>query len=134
MSDIIFVNGDNTLGFGDYTLAEKTKFDNFAFGGDTYQVKSFKDFTKLEKNENLVYESIPGTTVAAFAATEHGVSAKLTGNGETSVTFELKPETFYKVFVDKVEKELVNSGIAGKVSISVDLVPETSVVVDITEA
>ena len=57
---------DGSLGFGDYTLASKTKLDGVEFQGDLYKVKTFREITKLEKNGMFVYESVPGTAVENF--------------------------------------------------------------------
>ena len=58
------------LSFGDYTLSSKTKLDGFEFQGDVYKVKTFSEITKLEKNGMFVYESVPGTAVEDFKASE----------------------------------------------------------------
>ena len=61
---------DGTLSFGDYTLGAKTKLDGFEFQGDLYKVKTFAEITKLEKNGMFVYESVPGTAVENFKASD----------------------------------------------------------------
>ena len=60
VSELIRRESDKTLSFGDYTLGTKSKLDNFDFQGDLYKVKTFNEITKLEKNEQFVYESVPG--------------------------------------------------------------------------
>ena len=72
--------GDNgTLCFGDYTLDKKTKLSDFEFEGDLYKVKTFKEITKLEKNETFIYESVEGTAVNDFKFTEDSVSMNIEG-------------------------------------------------------
>ena len=59
ISELIRIENNGKLSFGDYTLASKAKLDNFEKDGDIYKVKTFKEITKLEKNGLFVYESIP---------------------------------------------------------------------------
>ena len=74
MKELIRVESDGTLNFGDYTLEAKEKVNNFDVNGDIFKVKTYKDITKLECNEMFVYESVPGTTVNHFVRTENEVS------------------------------------------------------------
>ena len=50
MAELIYVQDNGKLAFGDYTLAAKAKADGFEFGGDLYKVKTFQEITKLERN------------------------------------------------------------------------------------
>ena len=50
VKELLRTEEDGRLSFGDYTLASKTKLDNFEFEGDLYKVKTFSEITKLEKN------------------------------------------------------------------------------------
>ena len=61
MAELIYVQDNGKLAFGDYTLAAKAKADGFEFGGDLYKVKTFQEITKLERNGMFAYESVPGT-------------------------------------------------------------------------
>ena len=49
MTDLIRVAADGSIGFGDYTLEEKSKLSDFPHMGDLYKVKTFNEITKLEK-------------------------------------------------------------------------------------
>lgn len=66
VKELLRAENDGTLSFGDYTLAAKTKKDNFEFEGDIYKVKTFAEITKMEKNGMFVYESVPGSAVENF--------------------------------------------------------------------
>ena len=66
VKELLRTEEDGRLSFGDYTLASKTKLDNFEFEGDLYKVKTFSEITKLEKNGMFVYESVPGSAVENF--------------------------------------------------------------------
>ena len=59
VKELLRAEEDGTLSFGDYTLASKTKLDNYEVEGDLYTVKTFSEITKLEKNGMFVYESVP---------------------------------------------------------------------------
>ena len=63
VKELLRVEADGGLSFGDYTLDSKTKLDGFEYQGDLYKVKTFQEITKLEKNGMFVYESVPGTAV-----------------------------------------------------------------------
>ena len=77
---------DNTLSFGDYTLNQKSKVSDFEFQGDIYKVKTFKEITKLEKNEIFVYESVPGTVVNHFKDTAEVVEFEVEGVEDAQIT------------------------------------------------
>ena len=77
VQELLRVEDDGTLSFGDYTLDSKTKLDGFEFQGDIYKVKTFKEITKLEKNGMFAYESVPGTAVEGFAIMDNGVAFKV---------------------------------------------------------
>ena len=63
----LFRSEDNgTLSFGDYTLAQKAKKGDIQFEGDIYKIKTFKTMTKLDKNGQLIFESVPGSAVHNF--------------------------------------------------------------------
>ena len=51
VKELLRTEEDGRLSFGDYTLASKTKLDNFGFlGASSIKVKTFSEITKLEKN------------------------------------------------------------------------------------
>ena len=50
VKELLRAESDGTLSFGDYTLASKTKLEDFEFQGNLYKVKTFAEITKLEKN------------------------------------------------------------------------------------
>ena len=120
MADLIRVSG-NGLGFGDYTLAEKSKMSDFPYQGDLYKVKTFNEITKLEKNGSFVYESVPGTKVEDFRADERKVSFSVEGNDHTQITLDLEEEKEYRVLVDGINLGNMATNIGGKLVISVEL-------------
>ena len=74
VKDLIRENADGAISFGDYELDQKTKKSDFDVRGDRYKVKTFREATRLERNDALVYESEPGTAVHDFVLKEDGVS------------------------------------------------------------
>ena len=100
VEELIRVENENGLSFGDYTLNAKKKVSDFEFHGDMYKVKTYRDITKLEKNELFVYESVPGTSVFDFEETDVRTEFEVEGFEDTQITLELEAEQEYEVFVD----------------------------------
>lgn len=121
MADLIRVAADGSIGFGDYTLAEKSKLSDFPHMGDYYKVKTFAEITKLERNGSFVYESVPGTKVEGFKEEERKVSFSVEGNDHTQITLDLEEEKEYRVLVDGIHLGNMATNIGGKLVISVDL-------------
>lgn len=53
VKELLRTEEDGRLSFGDYTLASKTKLDNFEFEGDLYKVKTFSEINKIRKKRNV---------------------------------------------------------------------------------
>ena len=121
VKELLRVEDDGTLSFGDYTLDSKTKLDGFEFQGDIYKVKTFKEITKLEKNELFVYESVPGTVVKHFNDTDAQLDFEVEGTEDAQITLELEPEQEYEVYVDANLVGTMKTNLGGKLSISVSL-------------
>ena len=103
---------NGTLSFGDYTLDTKAKKDKIEFEGDMYKVKTFKTMTKLDKNGQLIFESVPGSAVHNFAATTDGVAFEIEASEDVQVTLEVEPE-----------QEYMKANLGGKLTLSVELNP-----------
>ena len=101
VKELLRTEEDGRLSFGDYTLASKTKLDNFEFEGDLYKVKTFSEITKLEKNGMFVYESVAPEDV--------------------QFTLELEPESEYEVLLDGVSAGKMTTNLSGKLSVSVEI-------------
>jgi hypothetical protein len=100
IENLIRANEDGTLSFGDDTLAEKKKKEGFSHAGDLYKVKTYKDITRLERNEGFVYESVPGTVVREFSENENGMQFLVDGTEDAQITVGLSDETSYDIRVD----------------------------------
>ena len=123
VKELLRAEADGALGFGDYTLSSKTKLDGFEFQGDLYKVKTFKEITKLEKNGMFVYESVPGTVVHDFRATDKAVNFVVEGEEDSQITLELEAEKEYKIHIDKVYVGKMKTNLGGKLNLSVELEP-----------
>lgn len=51
INELIRTEANGTLSFGNYSLAAKSKVEDFEHEGDLYKVKTFKEITKLEETE-----------------------------------------------------------------------------------
>ncbi len=121
VEELIRIENNEALSFGNYKLDKKSKLDNFEFGGDLYKVKTFKEITKLERNGMFVYESVPGTAVGQLKVTDRGVEFQVEGPEDAQITLELEEQTEYKVMVDHTDAGQMKTNLGGKLSISVEL-------------
>ena len=121
VTELIRKESDGTISFGDYTLASKTKLDNFEHNGDVFKVKTFKEITKLERNGLFVYESVPGTAVLGFDVTEDGVNFKVEGPEDAQITIELEEDAEYEVNIAGESVGIMKTNLGGKLSLSVEL-------------
>ena len=133
VKELLRAENDGTLSFGDYTLASKTKKDNYEFEGDIYKVKTFREITKLEKNGMFVYESVPGSAVENFRETDEEVMFTVTAPGDVQFTLELEPESEYEVFIDGNSAGKMGTNLSGKLSVSVELGADQGVPVRIVK-
>ena len=121
VEELLRTEKDGTISFGDYTLASKTKLDNFEFEGDLYKVKTFSEITKLERNGMFVYESVPGSAVENFKATDTEENFRISAPEDVNFTLELQPESEYEVLIGGASAGKMNTNLSGKLSVSVEL-------------
>lgn len=121
ISELIRVESDGTISFGDYTLNEKAKLNDFICEGDSYKVKTFKDITKLECNDVFVYESVPGTAVSHFNKEDGRVSFMVEGPEDAQITLELDADAEYEVTINDESVGTMSTNLGGKLSLSVEL-------------
>ena len=121
IEELIRIEEDGSISFGNYLLDTKTKLDNVEHNGDVYKVKTYGDITKLERNGMFVYESVPGTAVNNFNVDEANISLTVEGSKDSQITLELEPATEYRVYVDDVTIGSMKTNISGKLSLSVEL-------------
>lgn len=133
VKELIRVEDDQTLSFGDYTLNKKTKLEDFEFQGDLYKVKTFAEITKLEKNGMFVYESVPGSTVENFKQDEQEVSFGVSAPCDVQFTIEVEEDSEYTVYMDGKDVGNMSTNLSGKLSISAELSEGQSVDVKVVK-
>ena len=123
IDELICEEETGALSFGNFALATKTKKDGFQYQGDSYKIKTFREITKLERNGMFVYESVPGTVVHDFRATDKAVNFVVEGEEDSQITLELEAEKEYKIHIDKVYVGKMKTNLGGKLNLSVELEP-----------
>lgn len=112
---------NGSISFGNYTLNEKSKKQDFEHQGDLYKVKTFYEITKLERNGMFVYESVPGTTVEQFSENDEGVVCRVEGYKASQVTVQLEEETPYQIFENGEMTAEITTNLSGKLAVNLDL-------------
>ena len=134
VKELLRVEEDGTLSFGDYTLDKKTKLEDFEFQGDLYKVKTFAETTKLERNGMFLYESVPGTAVEHLKVTEDTVVFNVSGKQDVQFTLELEADTEYTVYMDDTNVGRMTTNLSGKLSISTELTENIPVEIKVVRA
>ena len=119
VEELIRIEENGTISFGNYKLEEKSKKSDFEFKGDLYKVKTCKEITKLERNGLFVYESVPGTAVNSFKVENGGVSFEVESDQNAQITVELEESTEYVMYLDGVNAGSMTTNLSGKLSLSV---------------
>ena len=132
LNELIRVESNGTISFGDYTLGAKAKL-TFPHEGNSYKVKTYKDITKLECNDLFVYESVPGTAVWNFAKAEESVSFSVEGTEGAQITLGLEPDTEYEVLVNEESVGVMSTNLGGKLSLSVEITENEAVAISVTK-
>lgn len=128
---LIQTEADGSLSFGNHTLAQKAKKEDFEHGGDLFKVKTYGTMTKLERNGMFAYESVPGISVTHFKEDVDGVTFTVEGKEDAQLTIGLEDETEYEVFIGGENIGKMRTSLGGKLSISVELAGEGEVDVKI---
>lgn len=121
INEIIRIESDNTLSFGNYEVAEKQKVNDFDVNGDIYEVRTHKEVTRIIKNSALLLETVPGSVILGLSVADKETAFKAEGIGNTQFTLELEPETTYKIYVDDVNVDRIKTSLTGKLSFSAEL-------------
>lgn len=121
VEELLRSEADGSVSFGNHKLKQKAKVENFEHAGDILKVKTFYEMTKLEKNDMFLYESVPGTSVVGFREKESGVSFTVAGDEDAQIIIGLEENTQYRVSVGDKDMGVMNTGLGGKLSVSVEL-------------
>lgn len=117
----ILRKSNDSLSFGNYLLNEKKKVENFEAFDNKYKVKTHKELTRLEKNDKMLLETLPGTAVHNFSENDREVSFSIEGFDNTQITLELEPNQEYKLIVDDMTVCTMEATAYGKITFSLDL-------------
>ena len=120
VDELIRVENNGSISFGNYLADSKMKVPEFKVNDDIYYVKTFSEITRLEKNGKLLLEAVPGAAVHNLTLTDKAVVFSVEGKGDIQITMELEPKSEYRVIVDDFITGTVSSGVSGKVSFSID--------------
>jgi dihydrofolate reductase len=134
VKELIRIEADGTISFGNYELESKSKLKDFEYNGDLYKVKTFKEITKFEKNGMFIYESVPGTTVNNFKKTDKEVVFTIEGAEDAQVILELEEATEYRIFIDDTNIGKMKTNLGGKLVLSVELSRGSEVNVKVVKA
>ena len=127
IEELICIEQDGTISFGNYKLGQKAKKSDFEYQGDMYKVKTYNEITKLEHNDMFVYESVPGTAAEHFRVTDEDVEFAVEGSRDAQITIQLENDTDYEVYVDGAAVGSMKTNMSGKLSVSVELEEGVSV-------
>ncbi len=133
IKELIRTEADGTLSFGDYELAQKAKRSDYEHDGDLYKVKTFAEITKLERNGMFVYESVPGTAVHNFHATENGVSFEVESVQDAQIILGLEEDAEYKIYIQDVNVGTMKTNMGGKLVLSIETGASQAVLVKVVK-
>ncbi len=124
IQELIRLEDNGLISFGNFEMDEKKKVVDFDVNGDLYNLKTYDEITRLEKNGKLIFESVPGTTVHNFSVNDKEVSFAVEGKEDAQITIELEAEKEYKMLVDDMLVDKIKANVSGKVSFSVETAGE----------
>lgn len=127
VKELIRPEEDGSISFGNYELAAKTKKSDVEVRGASYKVKTYSEVTRLECNDLLVYESEPGTAVNNFKADENGVSFTVEGPEDAQIILGLADDASYRVSIGGEDQGIMETGMGGKLVLSVELQTQDAV-------
>lgn len=119
VEELIRIEENGAISFGNHKLAEKTKKSDFEFQGDMYKVKTYNEITKLEKNGSMIYESVPGTSVNNFMMEDGQLEFLVEADEDSQITLELESTTEYTLYIDGVNAGSMKSNLSGKLTLSI---------------
>lgn len=134
VEQLIRSEDNGTISFGNHSLTQKAKVEDYNHAGDLYKVKTYNTMTKLEKNGMFLYESVPGTSVLKFNEQAEGVEFMVEGDGDAQITIGLNDETEYEVYVNDDSVGRMSTGLGGKLNLSVELAGAGEVSVKVVQA
>ena len=117
------------LTFGDYTAKDKIKVNDFEYMGNIYSLRSHNQVTRLEKNSEMLIETVPGAAISNFMLDEASCSFDIAGTANVQITLSLAPEASYHLRVTGEVSEEITANRSGKLSFSAELSEEPKKVI-----
>ena len=124
INEIIRIEADNTISFGNYQVADKQKINDFKFEGHTYKVRTHNELTRFERDDKMLLETVPGAAIHNFSSSDDGFEFSAEGDGNTQFTVGLEPGFEYIIFVDGNISGTASSGFSSKVNFGAELRPD----------
>lgn len=121
VSEVIRIEDNNTLSFGNYSVKEKQKVSNFNFVNNIYKVKTHDQVTRIEENGELLLETVPGSTVHNFYKDDKAIMFSIEGYENTSIIMELERDAAYRITINGTNIGSTKSNSYGKINFSLDL-------------
>ena len=121
IEELICIEQDGTISFGNYKLGQKAKKSDFEYQGDMYKVKTYNEITKLERNDMFVYESVPGTAVYNLLQDGSTMSFQVEGAEDAQITVEMEADTEYDITINGADAGTMKTNLGGKLSFSAEL-------------
>lgn len=115
----LFAVDNHRLNFGDYEAKDKQKAE-LEHDGDLYKLKSYKEITRLTRNDILIYESVPGTRVSNFYITDDAISFDVIGQAGASIILGVEDKTNFALSIDDIAYDSTSYIAPGKLNINVD--------------
>ena len=125
----IQVEAAGGLSFGNYAAKDKIKVNDFEHMGNIYSLRSHNEVTRLEKNSEMLIETVPGATVTNFILDDNSCSFDITGAASVQVTLGLAPESTYHLRVTGEVSEEIATNRSGKLSFGAELSTEAKKVI-----
>ena len=134
IEELIRIEDNGTLSFGNYLLENKKKVLDFEDEGDLYKVKTFYEITRLEKNGKLLMETVPGATVHELSMDDKKVTFLIEAAEDLQITMELEAGKTYMLTVGDEQIGDIKANLAGKISFGLELAADSPVKVRIEKA
>ena len=121
ITEIIRIEENNAISFGNYQSTTKLKVKDFEVNGDIYNVKTYNEMTRIEKNGKLLLETVPGAAIHNLKTNAKEITFEVEGSEDTQITLELESDTEYKIFIDDFNTGKMKSKSSGKIAFSAEL-------------
>lgn len=132
MANILKINDDKTFDFGNYENKDKLK-EAIIHNELDYKVKTHSDITRLERDELMIYESVPGTNVRNFSYTSSKIKFNVSGYSHTSIIIGVNQDSVFNLTVDNVDEGEAIFVAKGKLNINLNLENNEEVSVELTK-